>query len=154
MKKLIHKIKSSFRKSEKSNKKMKNHNQSKKSKGSFLRNLSIGNKYLLIFSISIVLFTVATIVMYVQLSEANDDVIDIIEKGELTDNLTQLALLVERQDSAIASYYIVDSKRHIDEFQEIVQQLDELLSQLKNEFAGQEEHEFLLDIMAERQAEI
>src|SRR5699024_2770233 len=60
----------------------------------------------------------------------------------------------ERQDSAIASYYIVDSKRHIDEFQEIVQQLDELLSQLKNEFAGQEEHEFLLDIMAERQAEI
>lgn len=157
MKQMIRKIKAKFRKNNK--KKMENRNQkqsqkSKNTKKGFLRNLSIGNKYLLVFLISIVLFTVATIVMYVQLSKANDEVVNTIDKSELADNLTQLALLVERQDSAIASYYIVDSKKHIDEFQEIAQQLEALLSQLKNKFAGQEEHEFLLDIMAERQAEI
>src|SRR5699024_1531824 len=119
----------------------------------FLRNVSIGHKFLLIFSISIVLFSVATVVMYVQLSKANDDVVYTIDKSELADDLTQLALLVERQDSAISSYYIVDSKRHIDEFEEISQQLGELLSQLNNEFAGQEDHEFILNIMGERQAE-
>lgn len=154
MKQTKRKIKPNFRKNKNSEKKVKTKKQNKKSRGSLVRNISIGNKFLLIFSISIVLFTVATVVMYVQLSKANDDVVNTIDKSELADDLTQLALLVERQDSAIASYYIVDSKRHIDEFQEIAQHLEELLSQLKNEFTGQEEYEFLLDIMTERQAEI
>lgn len=159
MKKMIHKIMSKFRKHNQNKMENQPHHKeqnqdSKGAKRGFLRNVSIGHKFLLIFSISIVLFSVATVVMYVQLSKANDDVVYTIDKSELADDLTQLALLVERQDSAISSYYIVDSKRHIDEFEEISQQLGELLSQLNNEFAGQEDYEFILNIMGERQAEI
>lgn len=121
---------------------------------SFVRNLSIGTKYLLIFSVSVLLFTIATVVIYFQLTTANDNVNNVIHKSELSDRMSQLALLVERQDSVVANYSIIGGAPYIKEFDEINEQLEEVFQQLEKEFVGQKDNEFILNIIIERQAEL
>src|SRR5690625_670523 len=120
----------------------------------FLRNISIGNKYLLIFSISVVLFITATVVVHTQMSNANNHVINAINKSEITDTVTQLAILVERQDSVITNYYIVGGKKYIEEFEEITKQLHPILEQLEHEFKNNETYEFLINRFVDRQHQI
>src|SRR5690625_2194188 len=126
----------------------------KQSKPTFFRNISIGGKYLFIFSISVILFTVATIVVFLQLTRANDDVMNIIEKSELSDNMAQLALLVERQDSTVSNHIIVGGRLNVEEFEEISEELKEIFEQLKNEFAGQEDNEYILSRITDNHEEI
>src|SRR5699024_9594742 len=79
------------------------------SKLNFFRNITIGRKYLSIFSISVILFVIATIIVYSQLTKAEDNVANIIDKSELSDSIAQLALLVEQKDSLISHYVIGES---------------------------------------------
>src|SRR5690625_3558603 len=85
-------------------KKVKKTNKAKKA--SVFRNISIGSKYLSVFSISILLFIVATVVVFFQLTTAKDNVDNIIEKSELADDMAQLALYIEQQDSLISNYFV------------------------------------------------
>lgn len=129
----------------KKKKKTTKQNKSRKPKLTFFRNISIGSKYLSVFSISIILFAIATTVVFFQLSIAKNNVNDIIEKSELADGMAQVALLVEQQDSVISDYIIVGSNQYIDEYHNINEELDQVFEQLKAEFAGQEDNEFLLN---------
>src|SRR5699024_5894792 len=81
-------------------------------KNSFIRNIPIGFKYLSVFLISIILFIAATVVVYFQLSTAKNNVTDSIEKNQITNDMTQLALFIEQQDSIVANYMIVGSSRY------------------------------------------
>lgn len=116
----------------------------KKKRQTFFRNISIGVKYLLVFSISVILFLVATAVVYVQLSKAENDVEDIIARSELSDNMSQLALLIEQQDTTISQYITTGNGVYIQDFEEINEQLTEIVSQLEEVFRGDEDNEFLL----------
>lgn len=115
-----------------------------KKRQSFFRNVSIGGKYLAVFSILIVLFLLATIVVYVQLSRAEKDVANIIEKSDLADQMSQLALLIEQQDTIVSQYMTTGREAYIEDFQELSEQLSELTSELDKVFAGHEDNEFLL----------
>jgi len=114
------------------------------SKLNFFRNITIGGKYLSIFSISVILFVIATIIVYSQLTKAEDNVANIIDKSELSDSIAQLALLVEQKDSLISHYVIGESKQYVDEFHETNEALENVLEQLIDEFKGDEDSEFLL----------
>jgi len=114
------------------------------SKLNFFRNITIGGKYLSIFSISVILFVIATIIVYSQLTKAEDNVANIIDKSELSDSIAQLALLVEQKDSLISHYVIGESKQYVHEFHETNEALENVLEQLIDEFKGDEDSEFLL----------
>src|SRR5699024_11894247 len=85
-----------------------------------------------------------TIIVYSQLTKAEDNVANIIDKSELSDSIAQLALLVEQKDSLISHYVIGESKQYVDEFHETNEALENVLEQLIDEFKGDEDSEFLL----------
>src|SRR5699024_4644288 len=120
-------------------------NQHKKRKKSitFLNNFSIGTKYLLAFTISITLFIAATVIVFFQLTDAQKNVDEIIQKNQLTNYVTQLALYVEQLDSIISNYIIVGNERHVEEFEELTTQLNELFERLEPQFEGNDENKFL-----------
>ncbi len=118
-------------------------NRKKPSKASFFTNISIGSKYLSVFIISVLLFIIATIVVLFQLTAAKDNVDNIIHKSKLANDVAQLALYVEQQNSLISNYIIVGNNRYIDEFHEINEGLETVFERLEKEFKGTGENEFL-----------
>lgn len=126
----------------------------KSNKPSVFRNMPIGYKYLSVFLISIALFIVATAVVFFQLDTAKQDVENIIQKSELANDMAQLALYIEQQDSLISNYVIVGSVRYIDEFNEINDRLEGVIENLENEFKGDGENEFLFERVKENNEKI
>src|SRR5690625_4087415 len=91
------------------------------------RNVKIGYKFLIAFFISVLLFVVATTVVYMQLTSVKDDVNDISEKSELAINLGKVSSYLEQKDALVANYVIVNSRTFVDDYYVVNEQLDELL---------------------------
>lgn len=124
------------------------------SKASFFRNISIGSKYLSVFSVSILLFIIATVAVFLQLKNAEENVSGIIHKSQLANDMAQLALYVEQQDSLISNYIIVGNNRYVDEFHEINEQIEAVFERLQDEFEGAGEDEFLFSRVVENNQKI
>src|SRR5690625_2312687 len=107
-----------------------------------LRNIKIGYKFLTVFFISVLLFAVATTVVFLQLSSAKTNVSDINEKSQLAIDLGKLALLIEEKDALVANYIIVNSLVYIDEYEEGQEELDKLLSRLEPHYQKEEKNFF------------
>ena len=116
----------------------------KKKKGNdlnfhFFNNISIGMKYVTVFLFSVVLFIGATLLVYIQLSTAKDDVESIVSNSEITSTMTEMTLLIEKQHSAITSYAIVGNKQYIKEYDAMNEELNEIFTKLDNVFIGTDE---------------
>ena len=129
-------------------------NRKKSSKAPFFRNISIGWKYLSAFSISILLFIIATVAVFLLFKNAEENVEEIIDKSQLANDMAQLALYVEQQDSLISNYIIVGNNRYVDEFHEINEQLEGIFERLQDEFVGSGENEFLFSRVVENNEKI
>lgn len=118
-----------------------------------LRNFRIGMKYFLIFLTSIVLFIAATIFVYNHLTIAKQDVEDIIDKSELANTMTKIALITEQKDSIISTYIIVGNDRYVEEYNALQEELDSLLLPLENVFTEPKE-KFIYDQIIENDRSI
>lgn len=110
------------------------HKKAKRNSSRFLhftRNYSIGAKYLFALSISIILFLLATAITFYQFTTAKNDVDDIIDKSQLANDLAQLALYVEQQDSLISNYIIIGNPQYVDEYNELREQLTAVIDRLE-----------------------
>lgn len=125
-----------------------------KNKFTFFRNISIGTKYLSIFSISVILFVVATGLVYFQLNKAKENVNDIVEKNQMTNDMAQIALLVEQQNAIISDYIIVDNRQKVTEFEELTEKLDSLFNQMENQFSDDKDSLFFIQRVKETNEEI
>lgn len=61
-----------------------------------LRNIRISWKYLLAFCITAILFLTATVVVYTQLTIAQNDSKKFVEKSQLTNDMGEIAVLVSQ----------------------------------------------------------
>jgi len=129
-------------------------NKQKTNKFTFTRNIPIGVKYLIIFLISAALFLVATIAVYTQLNQAENNVEQIIYEGELSDNISQLALLIEQIDSVISQYIIIGSDQYVAQFKTLNDDLENLFESLTSEFANQDDQLFILTHIINNQEKI
>lgn len=93
-------------------------------------NIPIGMKYLGIFLFSVALFIAATVIVFVQLTTAKEDVLLIIQNSDTANSLTEMALIVEQQHSAITSYTIVGNERHIEAYDRMAEDLQVILKKL------------------------
>jgi len=107
-----------------------------------LRNLKIGNKFLFAFFISIVLFIVATIIAFTQVSNAKSNVSHIDDVSQITLNLAKLSSLIEEKDAIIANYIILNSASYVDRYEEGVEETNELLKKLEPNYKGEEKEYF------------
>lgn len=137
--------------------KKKNYKKKRKAIGTsktfqIFRNIPIGGKYLTVFMATVILFVTATIIVYSQLSIAKDDVDNIIEVSDTIEKMTQLALLVEQQDSMINSYIIVGNNRSIEQYNILQEQIVEIYESLDGKFP--EDKQTLIDIIKNVNSEI
>ncbi|HZW67031.1 MAG TPA: methyl-accepting chemotaxis protein [Pseudogracilibacillus sp.] len=102
-------------------------------------NIPIGFKYLILFLFSVALFIAATIIVYTQLSAAKKDVQTIVSHSEVASLMTDMALLIEQQDSSISGYSIAGHMRHVEEFEQMEVELAEIFTILDTVFTEGEE---------------
>src|SRR5699024_2653369 len=120
----------------------------------FFRNISIGSKYLSIFAISVLLFVIATGLVYFQLNKVKHDVNEIAEKNQITNDMAQIGLYVEQQNAIISEYIIVDNRQKIIEFEDVTEQLTQLFVKMENKFSNEEEHLFFIQQIKDTNEEI
>lgn len=105
----------------------------------FFNNIPIGMKYLFMFLFSVVLFIGATLIVYTQLSAAKDDVQSIIVHSDIAASMTDLALLIEQQDSSISAYSLAGNNRHVESYEKMEEEISEIFAILDDVFIDGDE---------------
>lgn len=98
------------------------------------KNISIGSKYITVFMISIALFIVATVAVLLQLNTAQKNLDVSTSKSNLANSMVETALLVEQKDTLVSDYVIIKSSIYVDDFNEIDEELTELMMQIDNKY--------------------
>lgn len=132
----------------------KNEKASKKVRFSFFNNISIGLKYLLIFLFSIVLFIGSTFFVYQQLSGAKVQVESSLQSSDLINTVTEMALVIEQQDSLISDYVIVGSGTYIDSYNSLEEELQSIYERLETYFNLNNDEQFLYESIKQHQEDI
>src|SRR5699024_806606 len=76
------------------------------------------------------LFVAATGVVFFQLTVAKNDVDQIVDQSALSDDMAQIALLIERKDSYVSSYLLLNSNLVIENYRSVSEDLNELFEQV------------------------
>lgn len=103
------------------------------------QNVKIGQKYLTAFIVSAILFFVAGMIVYVQLSVAGNDIKQIEEESLRANDMAQLASFIQMKDAQIADVIISESERYIEEFEETTDSLNALIEELNPHMRTEEE---------------
>jgi len=123
--------------------------EKRQKRGFFLNNISIGSKYLSVFTLSVILFIIAIIVVYIQFNKVSDNLADIMEKNELANDVSHVSLLIEQQNSKISDYIISNNRQRVREFEEITEELYELIDRLEDQFINDEDNEYFFNTIKE-----
>lgn len=110
------------------------------------RNVPIGVKYLFTFSIVILLFVIATAIVFLQLNKAQDNLTESVTKSQLANDLARTAIFLEQRDSLVADYVIVSSAVTLNEYKDVNEDLSELLDSIKPILSGTEDEAFFKNI--------
>lgn len=95
------------------------------------RNFKIGQKYLSAFALAITLFLIAGIIVFFQLSLINKNVDKFQEDTIRTQDLSDLSSLIQTKDVQIADFMITKSSKYIDEYEVVLDQFNELVTELE-----------------------
>src|SRR5690625_5447138 len=80
-------------------------------------NISIGRKYIISFSLASLLFVTAGIIVYLQLTVSEQDIEQFEKDSIITNEISELAALIQAKDVQVADYIIVRSEEHTSELQ-------------------------------------
>lgn len=111
------------------------------------RNIRIGYKYLIAFFLTIAFFIAATVVVYNQLNIARGDVDTIIEQSEFSNDLAQIALLIERKDSYVSNYILLKNGGIVDSYRHVSEELNGLFEKVEPHFMGKDNEVELLRLI-------
>lgn len=95
------------------------------------KNISIGNKYIISFSIAAVLFAVSGFIVHFQLSVVEKNIEQFESDSQLTFEMTQMSSLIQLKDMQMADYIITKNSRYITEYEAYHEQFIELESKLE-----------------------
>ncbi|UJL46900.1 hypothetical protein KFZ58_02840 [Virgibacillus sp. NKC19-16] len=93
-------------------------------------NIRIGNKYLTVFFLTAILFTVASIIVFLQLNAGQQDVKAINDHSARVNNMAQMATIIQAKDVQSADYLITGNDDYIDSFAAYQENFSELAEAL------------------------
>lgn len=110
---------------------------------SIWKNRKIGQKYIIAYLLSALLFIIAGTTVYIQLTSMNANV-DLIEQESIrTNGVSQLASIMQSKDTEVADIIISGSEGHIDEYTRLQEAFENVANRLEpNIQAGQERELF------------
>ena len=95
------------------------------------QNISIGNKYIISFSIAAALFAVSGFIVHFQLSVVEENIEQFESDSQLTFEMTQMSSLVQLKDMQMADYIITKNSKYITEYEAYHEQFIELENKLE-----------------------
>lgn len=114
------------------------------------RHMPIGQKYVMVFILSAVLFMTAGTLVYQQFQRTQASMDDYIEQTETVQDLTELAIVMQNKDLQLADYIITKNSRHIERYEESIEDSEKIFANLK-ETIGTTNAEALNFIMEENE---
>lgn len=109
-------------------------------------NVKIGQKYLLTFSLAAILFAVAAVIVYGQLTRVASTIEKIEQDSLHVNDMAQMGALVQRKDVQIADFIITKDKAYIATFQGLQQDLVALEEKVASFLTTTEQQKMLNDI--------
>jgi methyl-accepting chemotaxis protein len=107
------------------------HKKSPTKLAAWWHNLKIGYKYGVAFTITILLFCLSALIIFVQLYHVNNEMKEVKKSGEQSIMITEIASVFNQLGSEI-SIYIQDSNgKHVTAFQDLSKRYDELSEELE-----------------------
>lgn len=95
------------------------------------RNIAINRKYLTAFAASIVFFFIAGVIVFIQLSNVTSNVEQFEEDMVRSQDLAQLASLIQMKDVRMADFMITNAEKYIEDYKEIYDEFNELAEKLE-----------------------
>lgn len=102
-------------------------------------NIKIGTKYILAFSVSIVLFLVAGFMIFNQLKNVQGDMEALERRGDRSIDLTEMGSLLRTKDIRVADYVNFESQDLIKQFEERRETFNELEAQIRPKMDTEEQ---------------
>ncbi|SDJ74788.1 methyl-accepting chemotaxis protein [Salimicrobium halophilum] len=100
------------------------------------KNLSIGKKYGIGFTITIALFAIAIILVFIQLQFAKDEVTILNEKGMTAVEVSEMASLARSKDIRVADYIESPLQAYVNQFEDRRQTFNELQAEYQSFYEG------------------
>lgn len=95
------------------------------------RHMPIGQKYVMVFILSVVLFMTAGSIVWQQFDRTKASIDDYIEQTDAVQNLNQLSIIMHNKDLQLADYIITKKNRHIDRYENLKEQAEDILTHLQ-----------------------
>ncbi|MEK5038149.1 methyl-accepting chemotaxis protein [Sporosarcina sp. FSL K6-3457] len=95
------------------------------------RNINIGNKYIISFTLAALLFIMASAIVLYQLSTVEKNTDQFERDSQLTFDMTQMSLLAQLKDVQMADYIITKNTSYITEYNKLREQFIELENKLE-----------------------
>lgn len=95
------------------------------------RNFRIGQKYLSAFSLTVLLFLIACIIVFFQLSSIHRNFSVLESDTYKAQQLHRLSTLIQTKDTTMADYIITGSSKYIDEYEEVFHEFNALAEEVE-----------------------
>ena len=112
------------------------------------RNMKVGTKYSLAFSITILLICISTFIVYREVADVKQDLAALERRGDRAIKVTEMASLFRTKDIRIADYINTPEQIYIDEFEERREAYNELEKELHAKMDTPEEEKYFQRIAA------
>lgn len=132
----------------KANKRKKTKDAGKKNKKNIfaMPNIKIGQKYLVAFILSAILFLMVGSIVYVFLSVAGKDIQKIEDESLRANEMAKLASLFQRKDTLMADLIISEHENYVELFEDTSEEFDALIAELEPYMRTEEEKELFKHI--------
>lgn len=111
------------------------------------RNLRIHKKYLAVFFFTITLLLTSSVIVYVQLKGGQKDIQKVNELQEQTNQISQLAIIIQAKDVQSADYLITENTKYFSAFQDYQEQFDQIAQQLEKTIDEKKQKTIFNDIL-------
>ncbi|NWO14083.1 methyl-accepting chemotaxis protein [Virgibacillus sp.] len=110
-------------------------------------NLRIHKKYLSVFFLTIALMLTSSIIVYVQLKGGQQDIHRVNELQEQTDQISQLAIIIQAKDVQSADYLITGNDKYFTNFEAYQKEFEQVAQQLNKTMDDKSQKAILNDIV-------
>lgn len=106
------------------------------------QDMPISRKYLMVFFLSVILFTTSGILVHQQGLRTEGSMNDYVEQRETVQHLNELALLMHYKELQIADFIISKDQVHVENFERAAEETRELFVKIQNELDLQNQDRF------------
>lgn len=111
------------------------------------RHMPIGQKYVMVFILSAVLFMTAGTLVFQQFQRTQESMDEYIDQTETVQELSQLSIVMQNKDLQLADYIITKNSRHIERYEESVDETELIFTKLRERIG--KTHEQALNFILE-----